>query len=69
MSSPQHDRTVEVPEADALEQERELVAEPQDPERSTAEPMPDGVEADPADVAEQAIEVPDDDGERDEPGE
>ena len=68
MSSSQHERTAEVPEADALEQQREPVPEPRDPERTTTEPVPEGVEANPADVAEQSIEVPHDD-EHDETGE
>lgn len=47
-------------EGDRLEQDRELRDDPHDPERTTRRPRPDGVEANPADVAEQAIEVPDD---------
>ncbi|QMU98280.1 hypothetical protein FVO59_14630 [Microbacterium esteraromaticum] len=65
MSGHHDEQTAEIPEADALEQRRDPVDEPHDPERTTTEPTPDGVEADPADVIEQGIDVPDDDEERD----
>lgn len=60
MSGSHDEQRVEVPEADRQEQERELVSEPRDPERTTTEPAPDGIRANPADVAEQSIEVPED---------
>ncbi|MGF2947922.1 hypothetical protein [Microbacterium alcoholitolerans] len=61
MSGSHDEQPVEVPEADRLDQERELVPEPRDPERTATEPPPDGIEADPADVAEQSIEAAQDD--------
>lgn len=63
-----HDEHAEIPEADALEQRREPVEEPRDPERTTTEPVPDGIEADPADVFEQSIDVPIEEEERDDAG-
>lgn len=50
-------------EGDRLDQQRDAWEEPHDPERATGVSVPDGVEADPADVAEQAIEVPDEEDE------
>ncbi|WP_309128436.1 hypothetical protein [Microbacterium sp.] len=50
-------------EGDRLEQAREPWEETHDPERTTRSPDVEGVEANPADVAEQTIEVPDDDEE------
>lgn len=47
-------------DADRLEQRRELMEEPRDVEATTSPPSPDQIEADPADVLDQAIEVPDD---------
>lgn len=64
MSGRDDEQTAEIPEADAQEQRREPVEEPHDPERTTTEPMPDGVEADPADVFEQSMDVPFEDEER-----
>ena len=58
--------TPEVPEADALEQRREPLDDPVDPERTATGPAPDGIEADPADVMDQSIDVPVDDDEGDE---
>jgi len=52
----------EVAEADRIDQEREVLAEAPDPEAATTSPLPEGVEADPADVLDQSIEVPEDDG-------
>ncbi|MEE2815756.1 MAG: hypothetical protein VYC96_08800 [Actinomycetota bacterium] len=60
------DRSTEIPEADALEQGRDAVEQPEDPERTITEPLPEGVEADPADVIEQSIDVPVDDDDREE---
>lgn len=54
--------------ADQLDQRREDWVDAPDPERTSTEPNADGVEADPADVMEQSIEVPEDDG-RDRPAE
>lgn len=51
------DRQDAAAEGDRLEQQRDLREEPRDPERTTAPPAPGGVEADPADVLEQSIEV------------
>lgn len=71
--SGQHDgrspdgQSTEIPEADALEQGRDAVEQPEDPERTTTEPLPEGVEADPADVLDQGIDVQADDDARDEP--
>lgn len=48
-------------EGDRLDQRRDPWEEPRDPERTTGQPAPEGVEANPADVVEQTIEVPDDD--------
>ena len=50
-----------VPEADALEQRRELVEEVDDPERTAGTTEPDltgMIEADPADVRDQTLDVP-----------
>lgn len=58
MSGSQDEQRIDVPEADRLDQERELTPEPHDPERTATEPAPDGISANPADVAEQSIEVP-----------
>lgn len=66
MSGHHDDQSTEIPEADALEQRRDAVEAPRDPERTTAHPVPDGVDADPADVIDQSIDVPDDEDERDE---
>lgn len=48
----------QLPEADVSEQHRDVLPEPQDPEQTVSNPVPDGVEADPADVIDQASEVP-----------
>ncbi|WP_336645624.1 hypothetical protein [Microbacterium sp. USHLN186] len=70
MRDHQDDR-VEVPEADALEQRRDVHEEPHDPEQSVTGPEPEvaaqQLEADPADVAEQSIDVPLDDEEHEQP--
>ncbi|WP_336502159.1 hypothetical protein [Microbacterium paraoxydans] len=52
------------PEADLREQERLAAETPEDPEAPTpSAPEPHPIEADPADAAEQRIEVPlDEDG-------
>ena len=68
MSGYQDGPAAEIPEADALDQTREQSEEPHDPERATTDPTPDGVEADPADVVEQSMVVPDDEDERDAEG-
>lgn len=47
-------------EGDRLEQDRDHWDEPDDPERTASPALPDGVEADPADVVEQSVDVPDD---------
>lgn len=65
MSGYQDGPTAEIPEADALEQTRELAEEPLDPERTVSDPAPDGIHADPADVVEQSLAVPMDEEERD----
>ena len=65
MTDQRHDPTTDIPEADALEQRRDAVEPPRDPERTTTEPVPDGVAANPADVIEQSIDVPADDDDRD----
>jgi hypothetical protein len=62
------DGPADIPEADALDQTREQTEEPHDPERTTTDPMPSGVEADPADVVEQSMAVPVDEDERDAAG-
>jgi hypothetical protein len=49
-------------EADLMDQEREVLVEAPDPEEAVTPPQPDGVQADPADVLDQSIEVPEDDG-------
>ncbi|WP_313356241.1 hypothetical protein [Microbacterium sp.] len=64
MSGHHDDQSTEIPEADALEQRRDAVEEPHDPERTTTRPLPDGVGADPADVIDQSVDVPVDDDER-----
>lgn len=59
-----HDESLDsASEGDQLEQSRDVVDEPHDLEQTTRPPMPGGLEADPADVVEQAIEVPHDDEE------
>lgn len=65
MSGREDGRDADVPEADALDQRRDAVEQPRDPESTTTEPVPDGIEADPADVIEQSIDVPADDDDRD----
>jgi hypothetical protein len=65
MTDQRDDPTTDIPEADALEQRRDAVEPPHDPEHTASEPVPDGVEADPADVIEQSIDVPADDDDRD----
>ncbi len=52
---------VEAAEADRMDQERDVLVDPQDPEAAVTSPLPDGVHADPADVLDQSIEVPEDD--------
>lgn len=66
MSGHHDGESIGIPEADAVEQSREAVEEPHDPERTTTHPLPDGVDADPADVIDQSVDVPVDDDERDE---
>lgn len=53
----------EKPEADRSEQERLDLEESEDPEAPAAPATPDGsrIDADPADVFEQSVEVPADD--------
>ena len=54
--------TAPAAEADRLDQETEVQPHASDPEVAVTSPRPDGVEADPADVIDQSVEVPEDDG-------
>ncbi|MFD5225598.1 hypothetical protein ACFWHT_08265 [Microbacterium sp. NPDC058342] len=64
MSDPRDDETIEMPHADRVEQQRDALEEPADPEDVASEPGAGGVEADAADVADQARSVPPADEER-----